>query len=278
MEMDAEHKAEECRAGVAHEDLCRVEIIRDEAQRTRRRCAASRMADVVIRHEQRHDEHGAGRDRGHAGSKAVETVDEVHGVRDGHDPDNRDRHGEPGKATYARPREPGLEKYSIRQPCRHGDDGRNNLHDKFRQGIERHDIVQNAEHDDDRRTEQDAAAAARSMPGKAQHRDTGTRRRWPDRPCAGWGSCACGARPSARPSRRRVCASRLTSGVTTKASAAASSMSDSRTMTMTIRIVIIMFCSPVSAPRSRPFYKPCAASFRQHRPPSARRSSQTLCR
>ena len=27
-----EHKAEECRAGVAHEDLCRVEIIRDEAR------------------------------------------------------------------------------------------------------------------------------------------------------------------------------------------------------------------------------------------------------
>ena len=56
------------------------------------------------------------------------------------------------------------------------------------------------------------------------------------------------------------CASRLTSGVTAKASAAAT-MSDSRTLTMKFGS-IIMFCSPVSAPRSRPLINLAQRFFR----------------
>ena len=69
------------RAGIAHEYLRRVEVIRDKAQAS----AAERGeddcdVDVRIGHKKRHDEHRQRRDGGNAAGETVKPVDEVNRV------------------------------------------------------------------------------------------------------------------------------------------------------------------------------------------------------
>ena len=77
--------AQEGGAGIAHEHLGGVHIVGHEADAGPHE---SRHDDghLGLGHQQGQHQHGGGRDGGDAVGKAVQPVDEVHGVGDAHDP------------------------------------------------------------------------------------------------------------------------------------------------------------------------------------------------
>ena len=99
---DAKRRSQEQGAGVTHKDARRVEIVEEEGD------AHGDEHDGhegrVVAHEgHREDEKTAGADTGDAGSKAVEAVDEVDYVGEGHEVYDRDRVGQPTQDDAAIP-------------------------------------------------------------------------------------------------------------------------------------------------------------------------------
>ncbi len=148
--------AEEGRAGVAHENLCGVHIIRNKAE-ARAEERAEDDGDVDLLHHERHDDQGCCRDGGHADGEAVEAVDEIDGVGDGDDPDDRDGDGQPAEIEIGRLGEDvGVGDELDRAAVPDGDARGGDLDKQLRQRLERHDIVQNAENNDHDGAEQNA--------------------------------------------------------------------------------------------------------------------------
>ena len=87
----------------------------------------------------------------------IETVNEVDGVRDGDDPDDRDRDGQPAEVQIRRLGEDVRVRDELDPAAVPDRDARRgDLHEQLRQRLERHDIVQHAEDHDHDRAEQDA--------------------------------------------------------------------------------------------------------------------------
>ena len=101
----SERVPEEQRAGVAHEDARRIEVVAQEAEaRAADDRGEHRRADAA-EVELDHAERRAG-DRAHARGETVEPVEEVDHVHDGDDPDHRHRHADPcGHLVHADERE-----------------------------------------------------------------------------------------------------------------------------------------------------------------------------
>ncbi len=83
-----QHKAQEGGAGVPHEDLGRVQVIGQKADAGAGQ-GGHQDGHLGLGHRQGDDQQGHGADGGHAAGQAVQPVDQVDGVGDGHDPDAR---------------------------------------------------------------------------------------------------------------------------------------------------------------------------------------------
>ena len=148
--------AQKRRAGVAHEDLRGVHIIRDEAQAGAEERAEDDDDVDLLDHERDHDQRRRGDGR-HTDGQPVEAVNEVDGVRDGDDPDDRDRDGQPAEVQIRRLGEDVRVRDELDPAAVPDRDARRgDLHEQLRQRLERHDIVQHAEDHDHDRAEQDA--------------------------------------------------------------------------------------------------------------------------
>ena len=86
-----QHVAEEGRAGVAHEDLSRVEVVRHKAD-ARASERRHRDGNRHVAGQQCNGKHGNRRDRRNTDRKSVQTVNQVYRIRDADNPDNRGRH------------------------------------------------------------------------------------------------------------------------------------------------------------------------------------------
>jgi len=148
--------AKERRAGVAHENLGWIHVVGNKAEAGAEKCRQNdrniHFGDKKRNHHQR--SRGNGRD---ADGEAVETIDKIDGVRDRHDPDDRDRDRQPAEIPVGR----AAEHVGIGQKLddaavidRHS--GRRNLHKQLRQRLERHDIIQHAQNHDHDGAEQNA--------------------------------------------------------------------------------------------------------------------------
>ena len=150
-----QNEAQEGGSGVAHEHLGGVEVIGHEAHAG----AHQRGHDhghFLIDH-QGDDQHGGGGDGGDAVGKAVQSVDQVDGVGDGHDPDDRKGHGQAAQYPVEAVRENvGVGESQNGDAVGGGDGGGHNLDDEFQHGGQGHDIVHNAQHHDDNGAQQDA--------------------------------------------------------------------------------------------------------------------------
>ena len=91
---DAEQKAQHVRAAVAHENRCRVEVVAQKAQAAAGKDAGKHGGVNLVGLVGQIEHCGAGDGRD-AGRKAVEPVDEVDDVGEGHEVDDRDGVGEP---------------------------------------------------------------------------------------------------------------------------------------------------------------------------------------
>ena len=78
-------------AGVTHEDLGRVEVIGHETHAGTHQ-GGHHQRHLALAAKQRNDEHRGGGNGGNAVGQTVQSVNEVHRVGDGHDPDHR--HGD----------------------------------------------------------------------------------------------------------------------------------------------------------------------------------------
>ena len=89
-----EHVAEEHAAGVAHEDARGVEVVVEEPERRARdgRREDGDEHDALLERDEEDRDRG---DRRDAGREPVEPVDEVHGIREPDDPEERRRNREP---------------------------------------------------------------------------------------------------------------------------------------------------------------------------------------
>lgn len=87
-------EAQEQRSRIPHENLGRVEI---EVQKSDDGAEKqeTQHGNHHVAHQQGHHEDGADRDAGYAGRQAVETVDEVNGVRYADNPNDGQRNGNP---------------------------------------------------------------------------------------------------------------------------------------------------------------------------------------
>ena len=105
-------------------------------------------------------------------AQTVETVNEIHGIGDAHDPDDGNEYGQNGRQTQvcSRAGQHGVGDKLNAAAEANRDDGGKNLHDKLGQRLERVNIVQHAKHHDDERTDQNAHDLPINF-GKQQHTD-----------------------------------------------------------------------------------------------------------
>ena len=148
--------AQEGGAGVAHEDLGGVEVIGQKAD-ARSGQGPHHHRHVLLAHQQGNDQHGHRADGGHAAGKAVQPVDEVDGVGDGHDPDEGHRDGQPPQLPHGVVAEDvgvGEDLDAVAREHRH--QGRRNLHHEFQLGGQGVNVVKDAQDHDHHRAEQHA--------------------------------------------------------------------------------------------------------------------------
>ena len=142
-----QHKAQKSGAGVAHKNGGGIKVIGNKAHTGAHQRRQQDRADHGCRirdQQQGDDEHSAGGNGRNACRQTVQAVDEVDGVGDGDDPDDRHGVGQPirqGKAHKM------LDAAAVKDY----DDRRCDLHAEFRQGRQGQNVVHHAQdHDDDR--------------------------------------------------------------------------------------------------------------------------------
>lgn len=148
-----EHEAEELAARIAHEDLSRIEVVVQEAER----CAGKRGRqhgdedDALL---QCHEEDRDGRDRRDACGEAVEAVDEVDRIRQADEPEDRRRDGEKLEVDVVAERV--RDEIDADIKCKDEHAGRDDLAQELHLGRQVDVVVDEADDEDDRAADQEA--------------------------------------------------------------------------------------------------------------------------
>ena len=153
----SDDEAQEHRPRVAHDDLGRMKVVREEAdgRAARRRDDRQRRIDPCRRREQRER---AERGQHDAGGKPVEPVDQVDRVDDQDDPGDRQWQGQPPEVNDA-PRE--VEPIQA-EPEREGENGGNHLPEELHERRHAADVVDHADDDQQGRPREDRRRAVGS--------------------------------------------------------------------------------------------------------------------
>lgn len=142
-------EAEKQRSGVAHENFRRVEVVfqkSDDGPEQRDR----EQDDRLLAHERGHDENRADRDRRYAGRQPVQAVDQVDGVCDADDPQNRKRNAEPFGDRLHRRAERNVDEIDLNIEAEYDDAGGGDLNEQLQLRGQREPVVQRAEQHDQR--------------------------------------------------------------------------------------------------------------------------------
>ena len=97
----AQREAEEHAARIAHEDARRIEVVDEETQRARRRRPGTARRRPTLPTPTAECEQEAGRDDRRAGRQAVHVVEQIEGVGDADNPQDRQRNGDRGERLGA---------------------------------------------------------------------------------------------------------------------------------------------------------------------------------
>ena len=110
---------------------------------------------VALADHQGDHQQGHGADGGYAAGQAVQAINQVDGVGDGHDPDDRGGHRQnPQIPVGIRGKHVGVGQRLDHVAREHRHQGGDDLHHKLEHGPQRVDIVKDAQHDDDDRPQQ----------------------------------------------------------------------------------------------------------------------------
>ncbi len=164
------HIAQQQCAGVAHENLGGVEVIGDEAD-TAAHQRGQDHGDIALGHGHGNHQHGNGADGGNAAGKAVQPVDQVHGVGDAYDPDHGDGDPQPvQEQILIAAEQEGTGKGLDDNAVVHGDKRGQELEAKLDPGIQGDHIVNGADDNDQYRAKQNALYLAVNV-GKQNDRN-----------------------------------------------------------------------------------------------------------
>ena len=156
--------------GVPHKHLGGVEVVRHKAH-TGPYQRRHNDGHLRLGGQQGDDQHGGGRDGGDAVGQAVQPVDEVYGVGDGHNPQHREGHGQwaqhPVKAVGENV---GIGKRLDDYTVQGGNQGGDDLDHEFQHGGQGHNVVHHAQYHDDDGAQEDALHLAVS-PDVSQNED-----------------------------------------------------------------------------------------------------------
>ena len=157
--LDGHHRQDipqEGGARVPHEDLGRVHVVGQEAQAPAGQ-GGHEDGHIGLADHQGDDQQGHGADGGHAAGQAVQAVDEVDGVGDGHDPDHRHGDGQPAQLpVQVRGEHVGVGDGLDHVAGEHRHQGGHDLHHEFEHGGQGVDVVKDAQHHDDHGAQQHA--------------------------------------------------------------------------------------------------------------------------
>lgn len=155
--LDRNHRQDEAQEGgpgIPHEDFRRVQVIGQEAQAAAHQ-GRHQEGHLGLPHHQGDDQQRHGADGGHAAGQAVQAVDEVDGIGDGHNPDDRHGVGQPAQV----PVRIGGENVGVGDnlddiPRADRNQGGDDLHHEFEGGPQGVNVVKNAQHHDDYRAQE----------------------------------------------------------------------------------------------------------------------------
>lgn len=158
-------EAQEQRACITHEDLCRMKVKEQESEnRSKEQETYQRYRQVA--HQERHHEDRADRDAGYAGGQTVQPIDQVDGVRHADNPEDGERNRNPVLQRRIRIIKRYIYKINFDVKSEYDDGCSDDLTQQLHLGRQFETVIQSAGQDDQRAANQKGFNKVRIPNGK----------------------------------------------------------------------------------------------------------------